>query len=904
VSARRIRDHGSDPALPRPIGIVRRLLPRGVRGDTMLGDLIEEWRGRGGTRAATFWYWRQTAALAARYAWRREPDPEPARSGTRSLRMTIDTLRQDLRYAVRSYAKAPSFTLTILTTLALGIGASTAIFSMVNGIVLRPLPLPDPDALLYVNEANVGQGARTISVAWPNYLDWRARSRSFTGLALTREEPVTLTGVDRAQRLRGRRVTGNFFAVIGVAPALGRSFTDDDDRPGAPAVVIVGDGFWRRQLGANADAIGRALMLDGTIYTVAGVMPAGFQYLRPYDVFVSMGPIAGDGNIADRGNHNGFAAVGRLRPGVAPESADRELRAIASALEHEYPNTNSAISVLTDRLANRVVDSVRLTLLVLLGAVGFLLLIACVNVANLLIARGAGRQHELAVRAALGGGRARLTTQLLVESTLVSAVGGLLGVGVAAALVRALIAMAPEGTPRLDDVRLDAAALLFALAAAAICGVVFGALPAVQASGVGGQQALVRGRSAGFAARSHRLRRGLMAVETALALVLLTGAGLMMRTLQELTQVDTGIRTDHLLTARLELAGEQWTAARRLTFYDAALMRTRALPGVSRAALTLSLPIDGSNWNSIFTVADKPVPERAHLPSAAFTPVSIGYFETMGMRVVRGRLFDRRETADSPRTIVVNETLARRLWPGEDAVGKRLKQGWPETPDHPTKPGAYFAPWREVVGVVSDVKFNGLTSETPMQAYLPIVQERPRSLAIVVRTATDPESLTPAIEAIVHDLDKDLPVFEVRTMDDLLDGSIARERMSMLVFAVFAIVALTLASVGLYGVVAHGVTERTHEIGVRMALGAEARHVLALVVRQGLSMALVGTAIGIAAALALSRWIQALLFGVTATDPLTLAAVVATLLGVAAIACYIPAWRATRVDPTMALRAE
>jgi putative ABC transport system permease protein len=887
-----------------PTRLVRRLLPHGVRGDTMLGDLVEEWRRRGGTSAATAWYWRQGISLAVRYAWRRNPIDEPAAAGRWSVRMSVDTLLQDVRYAVRSYAKAPSFALTILTTLALGIGASTAIFSMVNGILLRPLPLPDPDALVYANEVNGNRNVNVISVAWPNYLDWRARARSFAALALTREEPVTLTGVDRAERLRGRRVTGSFFAVLGVAPAQGRALTDDDDRPGAPAVAIVSDGFWRTHLGADPAAVGRSLTLDGTIYAIAGVMPRGFQYLRPYDVFISMGPVSGSGNLLDRGNHNGFAALGRLKPGVTLESADAELRAIASALEREYPNTNSAINVLTDTLANRVVDSVRLTLLVLFGAVGFLLLIACVNVANLLIARGAGRQHELAVRAALGGGRVRLATQLLVESTLVSAVGGALGVAVAAALLRALVSMAPAGTPRLEDVRLDSAALLFAFGAAAICGVVFGALPAVQASSVGGQQALVRGRSAGFAARSHRLRRGLMMVETALALVLLTGAGLMMRTLQELTQVDTGIRTDHLLTARFMLAGDQWTGARRLTFFDAVLARTRALPGVSRAALTFSLPIDGSNWNSIFTVGDQPVPERANLPSAAFTPVSDGYFETMGMRVVRGRPFDATENADSPKTIVINETLARRLWSGQDPIGKRLKQGWPETPDHPLKPGDSFAPWREVVGVVSDVKFNGITSETPMQVYLPLVQEPARSLSLVVRSSVDPASLTPAIAGIVHDLDKDLPVFQARTMDAMLDGSIARERMSMLVFAVFAIVALTLASVGLYGVVAHGVTERTHEIGVRMALGADAGHVLRLVVRQGLTMAVAGAAIGLVASLALSRWIQALLFGVTATDPVTFAGVTATLLAVAAVACYIPAWRATRVDPTQALRAE
>jgi putative ABC transport system permease protein len=876
--------------------LLRRTLPGGVRSETMRGDLVEEWSARGGDRAASFWYWRQTLSLAARYGGRRERGTRMGFTGQRSIRMSFENLLQDLRYAARSYLKAPSFTIVILTTLALGIGASTAIFSMVNGILLQPLPLPDPGRLIYVNETNSNSGG-TISVSWPNFLDWRARAQSFAALSNSREESYTLTGADRAQRLRGRRVTGNFFRVLGIAPAIGRGFSDEDDRPNGAPLVILSDAYWRTQLGADHAVVGRTLLLDGVAYTVVGVMPRDFQYLRPYDLFTSMGPIAGTPNVLERGNHGGFYALGRLKPGVSLASATAELRSIASSLEREYPNTNSAVGIEAEPLADRLVTDIRLTLLVLFGAVGFLLLIACVNVANLLIARGAARQHELAVRAALGGGRVRLASQMLVESTLVSVAGGALGVGVAAWLLRALVAVAPEGTPRIADVRLDGAALLFALLASAICGVVFGALPAFQASAVNGQQALVRGRSAGFASRSHRLRRGLMVVETALALVLLTGAGLMMRTLQELTQVETGFKPDHLLTTRFQLAGEQWTPERRLAFYDDLQSRLRAIPGITNAAFTFSLPIDGSNWNSIFIVADKPVPPRAQLPSAAFTPVSHGYFETMGMRLLRGRFFDATETRTSAKTIVVNEALAKRLWPGEDPIGKRLKQGWPETP-------VTVSPWREVVGVVADVKFNGVTADTPIQVYLPLVHEPSRSLAIVARTQGDPSTLGPAVESTMQQINKDLPLFQIRTMDEVLGSSIARQRMSMMVFVVFAIVALTLASVGLYGVVAHGVTERTHEIGVRIALGAEQRHVLGLVVRQGLSMAVIGMAIGIAGSIALSRSIQGMLFGVTATDPMTLVAVVATLLAVALVACYVPAWRATRVNPTMALRAE
>jgi len=871
--------------------LLRRLLPPGVRGESILGDLVEDWRDAGETTAASLTYWRHALSLAARYALRRER-PHPLDSVHRSERMFLDNFRADLRYAIRSYAKAPSFTLIILTTLALGIGASTAIFSMVNGILLQPLPLQDPDRLLYITEVNPRGALMTVS--WPNYLDWRARSRSFDLLACSREEAYTLTGTERAQRLNGRHVTGNFFQVLGVSPAIGRGFTDDDDRPNTAALAILSDAYWRTKLGANPSVVGQTIKLDEVAHTIVGVMPRDFQYMRPYDVFTSMGPSSGTGELLDRGNHNGFHALGRLRAGVTVESASSELRTIAAALELEYPNTNSGITVRVNRLADRLVEDVRLTLLALFGAVGFLLLIACVNVANLLVARGAARQHELAVRAALGGGRARLASQLLVESTLISVAGGALGVAVAAWLLRALVAAAPEGIPRIADVRLDGPTLLFALIAAALCGIVFGALPAFQASGVGGQHALVRGRAAGFAARSHRLRRGLMVVETALALMLLAGAGLMMRTLHELTRVETGFKADHLLTTRFVLAGDQWTRDKRVVFFDDLQSRLRALPGVTNAAFAFSLPIDGSNWNSIFIVGDKPVPERAQLPSAAFTPVSAGYFETMEMRLVRGRVFDRTDSATSPKVTVINESLAKRLWPGEDAIGKRLKQGWPENPN----------PWREVVGIVADVKFNGVTADTPMQSYLPLAQEPARGVAIVARTQGDPAALGPALEGVVQQVNKELPLYEMRTMDDMFGDSIARQRLSMLVFVMFAAVALTLASVGLYGVVAHGVTERMHEIGVRIALGAEQHHVVGMVIRQGLSMALVGTAIGVVGALALSRWIQSLLFGVTATDPATLGAVIAVLLTVALVACSVPAWRATRVDPTNALRAE
>jgi len=862
--------------------LLRRVLPDGIRGDTIRGDLLEEFQAR----PNRWWFWRQTLSLAIRYGIHRESTAAPRRNSM------FETIWNDLRYAVRSYAKTPTFTLAVLTTLALGIGASTAIFSMVNAILLQPLPLNEPERLVYANEVNAK--LLRISTSWLNYRDWRERARSFEHLALTREEPQALSGVDRPQRLRGRRVTGNFFQALGVRPAQGRTLADDDDRPGAPAMAVITDGFWRAQFGADPSVVGRTLILNERPTTVVGILPRGFEFLRPYDVFVSIGPIANTPGLNQRGNHNGFYAVGRLRSGVTVESADRELRNIAAQLEHEHPDTNTNISVRAEPLADRLVADVRPTLFALLGAVGFLLLIACVNVANLLIARGAGRQHELAVRAALGGGRRRLVSQLLVESTFVSLLGGGLGVAVASWLLRALIAVAPEGTPRLTSVTIDSTALVFALIASTVCGLVFGAFPALLASGVQGQHALIRGRAAGFAAGSHRLRRSLMVAETALALILLAGAGLMIRTLQQLAGVETGFRPDHLMTAQFVLNGPRWTTERQRAFRDELLTKARAVPGVTRAALTFALPIDGSQWNSIFIVSGKPVPDRAHLPSSAFTPVSDGYFETVGMRLIRGRTIEARDDATTPRVAVVNESFAREMWPGEDPIGKRLKQGWPEDDNA----------WNEVVGLVADVKFNGITAETPMQVYLPLNQVAMREMAVVARTAADPATLMPVLETIVHDLDKDLPLFARRTMDQIIESSMAQSRLSMTVFVVFAVVALTLAAVGLYGVVAHGVTERTHEIGVRMALGADPVDVLRLIVGQGLVTVVAGLAVGLAGALALSRTIESLLFGVTPTDPATFAAVIALLLGVGLAACGLPAWRATRVDPTAALRAE
>jgi putative ABC transport system permease protein len=871
------------------VWLLLRLLPLDGQNDVIRGDMLEEFRRRASReprasrlapRASNLWYWREALALIIR-----------GHGYTKML--TLDNFRQDLRYAWRSYAKAPAFTLLVVTTLALGIGASTAIFSIVNGILLKPLPFPEPDRLMFVTEANKSGGM--ISISWMNYLDWRARQHSFDGLAVSRISPSTLTGAGQAVRLTGRRVSANFFQVVGVQPSMGRAFAESDDKPGAPGVVIASHEFWRLRLGSDPNALGRAITLDGVPYTLVGVLPQGFRYLRNYDVFIAMGPIAGADWMVDRGNHQGLIGLGRLKAGMTTDRALTELRGINQDLSRAYPATNAGVGVAMDSLKSRLVNQDRDTLLVLFGAVGILLLIACVNVANLLIARGAARQHELAVRAALGGKRLRLAMQLLIESSLLSAAGGALGIALASVLLKVLIAVAPEGTPRLDEVSLDGATLLFSIAAATACGLLFGAFPAAQASGVSGQQLVIRTRSTGASAQSHRLRRGLLVAEVALALILLTAAGLMIRTLGRLAGVDTGFKADHVLTVRLAMPGGYTEDPKRVALVNDLLTRTRALPGVIAAGAGNSLPIDGSNWNSVFWPRDRPVPPtHDDIPSAGMLPVTESYLEALGARLARGRLFTAADGADSMAVAVINEALASRMWPGADPIGKYVKQGWPEGP----------GTWRQVVGVIADIKFEGVTDGATMQLYMPFAQDPPGDFTVALRTAVDPASMRSAVEGVVASVNRDMPVSLARTMEQVLDASIARQRMALLVLSVFAGVALILAASGLYGLVAHSVTERTHEIGVRMALGAERRDVIRLVITHGLSMTVAGIVLGVIGAAALSKSLEGLVFGVQPTDPATFVSMAAMLFAVSLAACYVPAWRATRIAPTTALRTE
>ncbi|MGH9852713.1 MAG: ABC transporter permease [Blastocatellia bacterium] len=804
----------------------------------------------------------------------------------------MQMLWQDLRYSARMLVKKPGFTLIAVITLALGIGANTAIFSVVHTLLLRPLPFPEPDRLVVL----AGKGKETLlggTVAYPDYEDWRARAQSFEDMACFLNTGLNLTGVDPPVAAPSRRVSWNFFPMLGVKPQLGRLFSDQDDRPGATPTALISHGVWTEKFGGDPGVIGKTISLNGAPFEVIGVLPPGFEFLRRDDIYVPLGLWFTPGhNILKRSNHFPLYVLGRLKRGITVEQARVEMEAISRQLEREYPQTNSNWIATAARIADLQVENVRPVLLVLLGAVGFVLLIACVNVANLMLVRAAGREREVAVRLALGAGRSRIVRQLLTESALIAGLGGAAGLLIGAWGIEGLTALVPPELARLDQVRLNGTVLMFTLGVSALTGLLFGLLPALRASRTDLSAALKEGGRSAAGSSWERARKGLLVAEVGLALVLLIGAGLMLRTLYQLTRVDPGFNAENLLTVQFSLPGRTYNIERRLAFFRECRARIEALPGVSSAAFAMSLPIAGWNWGSTFIVADRP----AEKSWAVFTPVSANYFETMGVRLLRGRVFNEAEMADSAPVTMINESLARRLWPNEDPVGKRLKQGSAEIQ----------AAWREVIGVVSDVKWTAVDQDAPSHVYLPLALRNSDRVGLVVRTTDKPLALASTVERTIRSIDKDLPV-TIRSMDQLMGNAIARQRLTMALMASFAILALALAGVGVYGVMSYAVEQRRRELGVRLALGAQTSDVLRLVVRQGMTLAGAGVVIGAAAALALAKLMtgfSSLLFGVKATDPATFALIALLLLAVALLACWIPARRATKVDPMIALRCE
>ena len=812
----------------------------------------------------------------------------------------MDNLLQDLRYAVRQLLRSPGFAAVAVLTLALGIGANTAIFSVISSVLLQPLPYGDADRVVAV--WNSFRDNEQMSLSAPELIDYREGIRSFEALAAYRQAAVNLTGEAEPERLSAGRVTANLFEVLGTEAMIGRTFTAEEDVPGQNNVVVLGYSLWQRRFAGDPSVVGSAVRLNGTLRTVVGVMPPSFRLPIDYeteDATQLWTPLALDlNNLGGRGYHN-LHAVARLRPGATREQANAELRLLTQRWLDEGIEDLEGFTATTVPVKEEVIGDIRPALLVLFGAVGFVLLIACANVANLLLVRADQRQKEMAVRVALGAARRRIVSQLLTESALLAAVGGALGLLLAWLGVQALVALDPASIPRLEQATLDTRVLAFTGLVTLLTGVLFGAIPALRASRpdlVGplkeGGRNTTRGRS------GQRFRRALVAAEIALSVVLVIGAGLMVRSFWQLQQIELGLQPESVLTMRLSLPAAEYPEAANITaFYSQLLERVQALPGVRSAGAAAILPLAGNigDWGI-------DIDGRAEGPEENFSGylqiVTPGFFETLGLTRVSGRFLEGTDRPDGLPSVVISEAMARQYWPGENALGRRFRVR-----------GQEEGPWFTIVGVVGNVRYNAVVEESLPVMYFPHEQVPlflggVSSMALVVKTATDPLTATGAVREVIRSMDPSLPISEVRSMEQIVNTAFSEPRFTMLLLAVFAGVALILGAVGIYGVIAYMVNQRTHEIGVRMALGARAADVRQLVVQQGAMLALIGILLGLAAALVTTRVLSSLLYEVSTTDPATFAAVALLLGAVAVLASYLPARRATRVDPMVALRAE
>jgi putative ABC transport system permease protein len=806
-------------------------------------------------------------------------------------------LWQDLRYGVRALWKSPGFAFVAVVALALGVGANTAIFSVVKAVLLKPLPYPESGRLVWLREVNPTNNVPDEPASAPDFNDWRTDARSFDGVAAYADTALTLTGEGEPERIPAAATSANFFRVLGVAPALGRDFVAEEEAAGKNRVVVISHGLWQRRFGANQNVLGQTLTFGGNPYTVVGVAPPDFRNPVPGAKAAEIWlPIAF--NFDESRRRSDFLSVfARLKGGATVEQARAEMSGIGARLAQAYPATNTGWGVSVVTLHERVVGDVRPSLLVLMGVVGFLLLIACANVANLLLARATARRQEIAVRSALGAGRWRLVRQFLTESVLLALAGGGLGLLLAAWGIELLVSFSPGNIPRLNEVGLDKGVLLFTFGVSLATGCLFGLLPALQASKTDLSVSLKEGGSRGSTAGrpASRLRNALVVSEIAIAVVLLAGAGLMIRSFAAIREVDPGFRPGHVLTSDYSLPAARYKEdAQIVSFFEQLTAHAAALPGVERVGLVSDIPLSGGGDIAEFAVEGRPAPPPELVQDAEYRVVSPDYFDVMGIPVVRGQAFTEHDRANVPAVTVINETMARRYFSGEDPIGKRINLGDP----------AKGSPWRTVVGVVRDIRHESLDKEPYPQMYAPEAQFPRRLMTMVARTSGDPLSLVPALRRDLTSLDKDLPLYNLRTMEQVLADSIARRRFQMLLIAAFAGLGLLLAAVGIYGVISYSVAQRRHEIGVRMALGARAPDILRLVVGQGLGLALAGVGAGLAAAFALTRVMSSLLYGVSAADPLTFAGVALALLGVALAACLVPARRATKVDPMIALRYE
>jgi len=813
----------------------------------------------------------------------------------------MNTLLQDIRYGFRGLWRNPGFSIVAALSLALGIGANTAIFSVVNAALLRPLPFHDPDRLVMVWEDASFAGFPRNTPAPANYADWKSQNHVFEDMGALAINSFNLTGDGEPEKIDSYEVTANFFSMLGVKPALGRGFLPGEDTPFV-RVTVLSYGLWERRYGADRGVIGQEILLNGEKYTVVGVMPAGFQFLNPEVGLWATTAFTPEEMLANRGSHY-LTVVARMKPGVTLLQADADIKTVMRRIARDYPNQAGRLDAFVMPLREQLAGDARRPLMVLLVAVGFVLLIACANVANLSLTRAASRGRETAVRAALGAGRSRIVRQLLTESVLLSFIGAAVGLLFATWSFGFLRRLIPEGLALSTSLTIDLRALAFTLLITLLTGLIFGLAPALQASKTDLNEALKQGGGrAGPGGGSDRLRGVMVVLEVAMSLALLVGAGLLIRTFFKMLDQYSGLHPENVLTLRTQLPrGKYDEASKRNAFYDQTLERVKGLPGVVSAGYTMSVPLDWKGGTSGFWVEGRALEQAVSQGlsyDANHRQVSAAYLQTMGIPLRKGRYFDESDSEKSMPVAIINETMARQYWPGEDAVGKRFKIGDPNE----------SVPWLTVVGVVADVRQMGMDAPVKAEMYMPYRQMTTHSFFaprdLVVRTSVAPMSIAAAAQREIHAVDPNQPVSNIRTMEAVLDDEIGQRRLAMTLVAIFAGLALLLASLGIYGVLSYFVVQHTREIGVRLALGAQRRDILGLVIKKGMSLALIGVAIGSAAALALTRLMSSLLYEVSAADPVTFVAVAAILTMIALLACYLPARRAMKVDPIVALRYE
>ncbi len=822
----------------------------------------------------------------------------------------MGTLLQDLRFALRMMRKNPAVTLIAILALMLGIGANTAIFSVVNAVLLRPLPYDESDRLVFLSERSAQ--LEGMSISYPNFTDWRAQNRVFEQIGVYNRNSYNLTGRGEAERLNVAQASADLFAALRAKPALGRVYSNDEDKPGGAPVVVLSHGLWQRRFGGELNIVNQTISLDNKTYTIIGVMPPGFQFPSRVEMWVPVGPLSAQRSWQQRGNHPGLYGVARLKPGITLTQAQADLDNIAANLEKQYPDSNQGSRVTTKLLLANYIEDVQDKLWIILVAVALVLLIACANVANLLLARATVRQKEMAIRAALGASRWRVVRQLLTESVLLSLLGGGLGLLIAQWGVDLIRSISANDLPRAREVNLDGYVLLFTIGVSVLTGIVFGLVPALYSTEVNVHETL-KESGRGNSGQRQWVRNSLVVVEIATTLLLLIVAGLMLRSFYQLQRINPGFNYDNLTALSLSLPRQKYELQdQQVQFFRQLIQNIQNQPGVKAVGAASGLPLGNNGWQTSFTVDARPLPEIIQTPLMEACMASPEYFKAMEIPLLKGRWFtdrdDRAHLKDVDlsklnegqrelaglKVMIIDEEFARKHWPGEEAIGKRVRLGRDAD-----------APLLEVIGIVGRVKMEGLNQESNrVQGYFPYYQLAGNNMTLVIKSALEPTQMITTARQQVATVDPDQPIYDIRTMYQIKAESIASERLNMALLAIFAVVALVLAIVGIYGVMSYSVTQRTHEIGIRLALGATTSDVLKLVIFQGMKLAFYGTVIGLVAAFLLARWIKLLLFGVEATDPLTFAGVAILLGMVAFFACYLPARRATKVDPMIALRYE